>query len=101
MTESRYAWSRFQNAPTASTLPIPSVAMMSNAAPHPQDQTPVQMKEPTADAEVDLRQTVASKLRNAVMEGDVDKLREAISEAEDAGLVHEASLGRKKLATLE
>ena len=59
-----------------------------------------QVAQAEAQAEAAKRDAVAMKLRNAAMSGDPDALTEAISEAEDAGLSHEAAIGRKKLSSL-
>lgn len=104
--QERWAWSSFQNAPTAATLPIPSSSMMSSETTQPSQENKasehtVDIPLSTEPVEVDLRQEVTNKLRAAVMAGDIEKLKEAVSEAEAAGLTHEAAMGKKKLATLQ
>jgi hypothetical protein len=46
------------------------------------------------------RDEVMAKLRAAAMAEDVALLREAVAEAEAAGLAHEVSIGKRKLAAL-
>jgi len=46
------------------------------------------------------RDAITGKLREAAMSGDAALLREAISEAEAAGLTFEADLGKRRLAAL-
>jgi len=53
-----------------------------------------------ASAAHQARDSIATKLRDAAMTGDKQALEVAVAEAEAAGLLHEATLGRRKLATL-
>ena len=102
----RWAWSSFQNSPEPDSLPIPGILaelMAAPAAPPPAaaaPNQPVTEEAPEAETQENVRSAVVSKLRTAVSTQDAQLLQEAISEAETAGLSHEAAMGRRKLNSM-
>jgi hypothetical protein len=84
--------------PLASVPPVASAAAASAA--HPSVDAPLASIAEASASEAPGRDEIVGKLREAAANGDAVLLRAAVAGAEAAGLAHEASLGRRRLAHL-
>jgi hypothetical protein len=104
----RWAFSAFQNSPDPILLPMPNAVFLSPADVSPgassfivNYKASISVANRPEVLSLDLiRIGISEKLRAALSESNSALLAEAVADADAAGMTHEASIGRRKLANM-